>query len=188
MIKSIAYTFGRMNPIHRGHELLITKMIKYSSKLNMDLHVFLSSKCDKNNPLTNEQKLLYFHECFPNITCSIDSTINDPYKITEKLIVDGYNDLHFFVGSDRVKEFDRMKKYFTKNNSDVSFDVVSAGERDSGRGISGISGSKMREYVQQNKLQKFIACCPKCLNTKYINQMFIDIRKTISENVSTIYD
>ena len=64
----------------------------------------------------------------------------------------------FVVGSDRVDEFKRnMSRYVDKDLENIKdFSVVSAGERDpDAEGVSGMSGSKMREFVVKDRFGKF---------------------------------
>jgi len=76
----------------------------------------------------------------------------------EKLDDKKVSNVTFVVGSDRVKEFKKnMTSHIKKNLSNIKkFSVVSAGERDpDASGVSGMSGSKMRSFVQKDQFDKF---------------------------------
>ena len=71
---------------------------------------------------------------------------------------DNYERVIFIVGSDRVKEFQRnMSRYVDSDLDNIKdFSVISAGERDpDAEGVSGMSGSKMRDFVVKGRFGKF---------------------------------
>ena len=81
-----------------------------------------------------------------------------PFHALEKLDNKKVSDVTFVVGSDRVSEFKKnMGNYVKRNLSNIKkFSVVSAGERDpDAAGVSGMSGSKMRSFVQKDDFNKF---------------------------------
>ena len=96
------------------------------------------------------------HEQLDNII-NTDTSIKTPFDVLESLN-GSYEKVIFIVGSDRVSEFKRnMSKYVDSDLEDIKdFSVVSAGDRDpDAEGVSGMSGSKMREFVIKDKFSKF---------------------------------
>jgi len=86
-----------------------------------------------------------------------DTSIKTPFDVLESLN-GSYEKVIFVVGSDRVSEFKRnMSKYVDSDLEDIKdFSVVSAGDRDpDAEGVSGMSGSKMREFVIKDEFSKF---------------------------------
>lgn len=178
--KRVIYTFARMNPISKGHELLIDKMRQKALQENADLIVFLSPKQDiKTNPLTADQKKRYFKLSFPDVNVQVVSEAKDPFKTTEYLINKGYNNLHFCCGSDRKTEYDRMQKYFIEK-SGLTFESIQiyvAGVRTILEDVSGMSATKMREYVINEKFESFYSCCPSNMNVRFAREMYNDCKK-----------
>ena len=110
----------------------------------------------KKNPLSFKTKVKVLKDVFGNII-NTDTSIKTPFDVLESLN-GSYEKVIFIVGSDRVSEFKRnMSKYVDSDLEDIKdFSVVSAGDRDpDAEGVSGMSGSKMREFVIKDKFSKF---------------------------------
>jgi len=108
-----------------------------------------------------------------------DTTIKTPFDVLEYLNDKKFSKVVFVVGSDRVAEFKRnMSKYVDSDLDNIEdFSVVSAGERDpDAEGVTGISGSKMREYVTNDKFKKF-ADGLMTKNTKLAKKVFKELQK-----------
>ena len=113
-------------------------------------------KKKKKNPLSFKTKVKVLKDVFGNII-NTDTSIKTPFDVLESLN-GSYEKVIFIVGSDRVSEFKRnMSKYVDSDLEDIKdFSVVSAGDRDpDAEGVSGMSGSKMREFVIKDKFSKF---------------------------------
>jgi hypothetical protein len=96
-------------------------------------------------------------DVFGNII-NTDASIKTPFAVLDYLNDKKYNKVVFVVGSDRVSEFKRnMSKYVDSDLESITdFSVVSAGDRDpDAEGVTGMSGSKMREFVVKDKFSKF---------------------------------
>ena len=134
--KTAIFAFGRMNPPTTGHTKLIKKVMTVSKK---------------------ETKVEVLTDVFGNII-NTDTSIKTPFDVLEYLNDEEFSKVVFVVGSDRVVEFKRNMSKFVESDLDniKEFSVVSAGDRDpDAEGVSGISGSKMREYVKKDKLKPF---------------------------------
>jgi len=110
----------------------------------------------KSNPLSFKTKVKVLKDVFGDII-NTDTSIKTPFDVITSLN-DDYERVIFVVGSDRVSEFKRnMSKYVDSDLENIKdFSVVSAGERDpDADGVSGMSGSKMREFVIKDKFSKF---------------------------------
>ena len=170
--------FGRFNPPTTGHELLVDKSYKLSKRINSDYGIFTSKSNDpKKNPLSIDDKIKFMKLSFPRYKNNIyhpDSIqIKTPANVLEWLSENGYEEVHFMVGSDRVKSFEGMinsmqKKGYTKFKKIV---VVSAGERDpDADDVSGMSASKMREFVKRDDFNSFLKGTP--MKSKDAEEMF----------------
>ena len=181
--KKVAFTFGRMNPITRGHEESVHFLLSLAKNENIDAKIFLSRSNDKEkNPLTYEQKVKYLKLCIPDSTeCIVDiPEVKTPFQAIEYLIDQKYTDVIMIVGSDRVKEFqESVPKYINhpdpnKNLQLDSFVVLSSGER-----IDGISGTDLRQYVRDNNYGKFVESIPDKISSKEATELFQILRSSL---------
>jgi len=156
--KTAVFSFGRMNPPTVGHGKLIAKVVSVAKKEKATPIVFPSKTEDsKKNPLSFKMKVKVLKDVFGNVI-NTDTSIKTPFDVLEKLNNDKFEKVVFVVGSDRVNEFKRnMSKYVDSDLDNIKdFSVVSAGDRDpDAEGVSGMSGSKMREFVIKDKFSKF---------------------------------
>ena len=156
-LKTAVFAFGRMNPPTVGHSKLIAKVIAVAKKEGGTPMVYPSKTEDKKgNPLSFKTKVKVLKDVFGKVI-NTDTTIKTPFDVITSLN-DKYERVIFVVGSDRVDEFKRnMTRYVDKDLENIKdFSVVSAGERDpDAEGVSGMSGSKMREFVVKDRFGKF---------------------------------
>ena len=152
------FSFGRMNPPTVGHGKLIAKVVSVAKKEKATAMIFPSKTEDsKKNPLSFKMKVKVLKDVFGNVI-NTDTSIKTPFDVLEKLNNDKFEKVVFVVGSDRVNEFKKnMSKYVDSDLDNIKdFSVVSAGDRDpDAEGVSGMSGSKMREFVIKDKFSKF---------------------------------
>jgi len=162
-----------MNPLTIGHQLLVNEMLLKSHDVNCPAMVFLSCKQDsERNPLDKCAKSSYFMKAFPDCGMTLCEKINDPWKATEYLVEQGFNELIFFCGSDRLADYKRLKKYFQDRVK--SFKLISVAERDD---KNKISGTVMREFVKKNDFESFSKYVPTCFTKKESRQMYNETRK-----------
>ena len=152
------FSFGRMNPPTIGHGKLIAKVIDVAKKENATPIIFPSKTEDKKkNPLSFKTKVKVMKDVFGNVI-NTDTSIKTPFDVLDKLNNDKYEKVVFVVGSDRVSEFKRnMSRYVDSDLDNIKdFSVISAGNRDpDAEGVSGMSGSKMRDFVIKDRFSKF---------------------------------
>jgi len=155
---SVVFTFGRMNPPTVGHGKLIDKVLSVAKSSGAKAIIYPSKTEDDNkNPLPFKMKVKVLKDVYGSIV-DTDKSIKNPFHALEKLDDKKVSNVTFVVGSDRVKEFEKnMSSHIKKNLSNIkNFSVVSAGERDpDSSDVSGMSGSKMRSFVQKNDFDKF---------------------------------
>tara|TARA_B100000686_G_scaffold76703_1_gene82616 strand:- start:2381 stop:2899 length:519 start_codon:yes stop_codon:yes gene_type:complete len=146
-----------MNPPTVGHSKLILKVLEVAKKEGGTPMVYPSKTEDKkSNPLSFKTKVKVLKDVFGNII-NTDTSIKTPFDVITSLN-DNYERVIFVVGSDRVREFQRNMSRYVDNDLDniKDFSVVSAGERDpDAEGVSGMSGSKMRDFVVKGRFGKF---------------------------------
>lgn len=179
-----------MNPPTVGHELLLTKLLELSRKLNATPFVFVSQKHDgSKNPLSFQEKLKFISLGYPPIKKHLvfDEQIKDPFQAIRHLIERGYTDLVVVVGADRVSDFEKMIKPYlnipdkSKSIDAKSIKVVSIGQRDpDSEGVSGWSGSKVRSLVASGEYVKFKSGVMSGLNDKQTKELYNLLRKKMS--------
>jgi hypothetical protein len=157
--KTAVVAFGRMNPPTIGHE----KLVGAIKKVPGDHFLFLShTQNAKDNPLTFDQKVQFANEFFPGITIG-DSSVKTIIDVMKKLQADGYNNVVYVAGSDRIDSFkELLNKY---NGSEYQFNsikVINAGARDpDAEGAEGMSASKMRAAAVADNFEEFARGVPK---------------------------
>jgi len=162
--KTVVLSWGRMNPITVGHEKLVNKIKDVARKNSATPLLFITHSQDaKKNPLDYDDKISLAKKAFGNklVQKSKSRTIMQVMKELESQ----YSKVILVVGSDRVKEFDKLLS--TYNGKDYTFDsieVVSAGDRDpDADDVSGMSASKMRAAAAAGKFDQFKSGLPRKL-------------------------
>jgi len=152
------FAFGRFQPPTVGHAVLIDAISQLAFDQNADGYVFVSSSQDDvKNPLTIEQKIqvLLKQHVGKNVTF-VDTTLckcRTIFSIINALKEEGYTELTFLVGSDRVEEFQSM---LAKYHSDIR--VMSIGDErdtDESNDPSTVSGTRLRELARRQNLKEF---------------------------------
>jgi hypothetical protein len=161
-MKKIVFTFGRYNPPTSGHAELITYAVKLAQRTGADHRIYTSQSHDPSkNPLAPKQKMAFLRQIFPGVNFVDDSSMKTAFIICKKLADEGYEDVTFVVGDDRVADFkSQMSKYVKpKTAKDFNpkihypfkkFQVVSSGARK-----QGISGTDLRAAVRKGDFTTF---------------------------------
>ena len=165
----VTFTFGRFNPPTVGHEKLIEKVHSVSKGA---YRIYASQSSDaKKNPLSYTDKIKFMRKMFPRHARNIiaDTKIKTAFDALDSLYEQGYRQVTFVVGSDRVDEFEStLNKYNGEKRTNGGFynfeggvQVVSAGERDpDADDVSGMSASKMRAAAKDNNFELFAKGLP----------------------------
>lgn len=165
----VTFTFGRFNPPTIGHEKLIEKVHSVSKGT---YRIYASQSNDaKKNPLGYVEKIKFLRKMFPRHARNIisDTKIKTAFDVLDSLYEQGYRQVTFVVGSDRVDEFETLLNKYNgvkRNgggfyNFESGVQVVSAGERDpDAEDVSGMSASKMRAAARDNNFELFAKGLP----------------------------
>ena len=145
--KTVVVAWGRMNPITAGHEKLVKKVVSVARANKAVPELYLTHSVDpKKNPLSYDDKIKYAQKAFGSVVRK--SQAKTVIQLMQELNK-SYKSVILIAGSDRIKEFDTLLNKY--NGREYNFDeikVVSAGQRDEDSDdVSGISGTKMREYA-----------------------------------------
>ena len=161
-MKKVVFTFGRYNPPTVGHAELITYAVRYAQKHGAEHRIYTSQSHDASkNPLSAAQKITFLRQIFPGVNFVADRTAITAFAICRKLADEGYDDVTFVVGDDRVAEFSRSLSKYVKLKTAKDFDpkkhypfkkfqVVSSGSRK-----PGISGTDLRAAVRKGDFATF---------------------------------
>ena len=112
MKNRLVFTFGRFNPPTTGHEKLLNKVAEVAGDDDYLIFPSHTQKKDKN-PLDSKTKSDYMKKMFPRYSNMFKiNTTNMILDIATSLYQQGYKNINFVAGSDRVREFDTiLKKY-----------------------------------------------------------------------------
>ena len=165
-VKGVTFTFGRFNPPTVGHLKLALKMKAVAG--TDDIAIFTSHTTDKKkNPLTNAQIRKFMNPMLPRGINVVASTARNIFDVVTSLYNSGYRSLQMVVGSDRVREFETLLTKYNGVKSTHGYynfeplKVVSAGQRDpDAAGDTGMSASKMRQFVHAGQKDEFIKALP----------------------------
>ena len=184
---ALTVAFGRFNPPHMGHEKLIKTAKTAAGKGALRIYPSRSQDA-KKNPLDADNKSELMKQMFPDHAGSI---VNDPnartiFDVLKQAHDDGYSSVKIVAGGKRVKEFDKLAKYYNGKLYDFSnIETVSAGERDEKKGgVEAISASKQRKAAAENNYDEFVKGLPKkfASDEKASKQLFNTVRKQMKVN------
>lgn len=147
----VAFTFGRMNPITKGHEENIKELQKIAKDNKLIPIIYTSfSQDNKKNPLNFKDKIKYIKKFFKrgNTQVSVNPKLKNAFQILEEL-AKTHKKIYFIVGEDRISDFKSMEKY-AKEYGVTDFKIIESGKR-----TSGISGTKMREFAKNDDFDSF---------------------------------
>jgi len=176
--KPVVFTFGRFNPITKGHGELIDFVVKQArGGTGM---IFTSQSNDaKKNPIPYKDKLKYLKKFFPKASIMDEPKLKTPFQILEWLSDQGYRDVSMVVGGDRVADFEkRIRPYVdqkdkTKPHYDFDkFQVINSGERK-----QGVSGTDMRNHVKNDDFDAFKSGMPKGVSDRDAQAVFNTVKK-----------
>jgi nicotinic acid mononucleotide adenylyltransferase len=156
-------SWGRMNPVTSGHELLARKVASEARARKATPMIFLSHSSDpKKNPLSYDDKIAFAQQAFGRMV--VKSRAKTIIEVAKE-IAKQYANLVIVVGSDRVPEFKALlNKYNGKDYKFKTIEVVSAGERDpDADDVTGMSASKMRALAAEGDMESFKRGLPKKL-------------------------
>ena len=161
-MKKIVFTFGRYNPPTVGHAELIMYAVRLAQRTGAEHRIYTSQSHDPSkNPLGPREKMAFLRQIFPGVNFVDDAKMKTAFAICKKLADEGYEDVTFVVGDDRVAEFSRSLGKYVKPKTAKDFNpkihypfkhfqVVSSGGRK-----EGISGTALRAAVRKGDFATF---------------------------------
>ena len=176
------FTFGRFQPPTTGHKDNFAGVKRAAGQ--HDYRIYISQTVDKkgSNPLPPDRKKYYMDKMFPEHKGKIFSGPRDPVAILQDLMMAGYNEVVFLVGSDRVAAMQFLHKY---NGTEFSFrkiDIQSSGSRDADGDTFAISGTKMRRAAFASNFEAFRKGIPRTLNDRDCRALMNEIKAALPDN------
>ena len=188
-MKKIVFTFGRYNPPTTGHAELINYAIRKAHQTGADVRIYTSNSHDPSkNPLSPRQKVSFLRQIFPGVNFIADGKMRTAFDICRKLTEEGYEDVTFVVGDDRVAEFTRsLGKYVKPNtakdfNPKIHYPFKKFKVESSGARKKGISGTDLRKAVKKGDFETF-AKASAARDKSLARKIFAATRTQLSENI-----
>ena len=180
--KTCYFTFGRFQPPTTGHAENF-RGVKAAAG-GHDYRIYISQTVDKkgSNPLLPDRKLFYMNKMFPEHKGKIYSGPRQPVEILQDLMMAGYNEVVFLVGSDRVSAMQFLHKYNGKDFSFRKIEIKSSGSRDADGDTFAISGTKMRRAAHANDFSTFRKGIPRALNDNDCRTLMLEIAANLPAN------
>tara|TARA_A100001035_G_scaffold255205_1_gene229604 strand:+ start:1564 stop:2961 length:1398 start_codon:yes stop_codon:yes gene_type:complete len=173
--KQASFALGRLNPATTGHELLVDKIKAEPG----DSFLFLTDRLPKlpKDPLTAQDKLDWARKSFDGISIGLAKTV---LIAADRLYKMGYTDVTYLEGIDPEKPFPLSKLLqdyngVKKDLHDYNFNsirVVQLPRDASAKDAKGMSGTKMRQLVADNDLEKFKKDAVTLKAQPYAEEMF----------------
>lgn len=188
-MKKVIFTFGRYNPPTTGHAELINYAVRLAHRTGAEHRIYTSQSHDSSkNPLSPRQKMTFLRQVFPGVNFVDDPSMKTAFHICKKLAEEGYEDVVFVVGDDRVAEFSNSLSKYVKPRTAKDFDpkkhypfkkfkVESSGARK-----KGISGTDLRAAVRKGDFATF-AKASAAKDKTLARKIFDATRKQLSEEV-----
>ena len=178
------FTFGRFQPPTTGHKENFDAVKRIAGSHEYRIYISQSVDAKGNNPLPPDRKLYYMNKMFPTHRGNIYSGPRDPVAVLQDIMMAGFDEVFFLVGSDRVQAMQWIHKY-NGNDKDFSFrtlDIISSGSRDADGDTFAVSGTKMRRAAFVGDFKAFRAGIPKTLNDKDCYAMMVEIASNLPAN------
>jgi hypothetical protein len=177
--KTCYFTFGRFQPPTTGHKENFDGVKQAAGQ--HDYRIYISQTVDTKgtNPLPPDVKLSYMNKMFPEHKGKIHSGPKQPVEILQDLMLAGYDEVVFLVGSDRVSAMQFLHKYNGKDFSFRNIEIQSSGSRDADGDTFAISGTKMRRAAFAGDFKTFRSGIPRALNDKECMNLMNEIKSRL---------
>ena len=176
------FTFGRFQPPTTGHKENFAGV--KSAAGTHDYRIYISQTVDKKgtNPLPPDRKLFYMNKMFPEHKGHIYSGPREPVAILQEIMLAGYNEVIFLVGSDRVNAMGFLHKYNGKDFRFRKISIESSGSRDADGDTFAVSGTKMRRAAFAGDFTSFRSGIPRALSDNDCQNLMAEIAMALPKN------
>ena len=176
------FTFGRFQPPTTGHKDNFDGVKRAAGKHDYRIYISQTVDAKGSNPLPPDRKLFYMNKMFPEHRGKIFSGPKQPVAILQDLMMAGYDEVVFLVGSDRVSAMQFLHKYNGKDFSFRKIDIQSSGSRDADGDTFAISGTKMRRAAFAGDFKTFRSGIPRALNDNDCRALMMEIATALPKN------
>ena len=176
------FTFGRFQPPTTGHKDNFDGVKRAAGKHDYRIYISQTVDLKGSNPLPPDRKKFYMDKMFPEHKGKIFSGPKQPVAILQDLMLAGYDEVVFLVGSDRVSAMQFLHKYNGKDFSFRKIDIVSSGSRDADGDTFAISGTKMRRAAFAGDFDTFRKGIPRALNDNDCRTLMSEIAAALPKN------
>lgn len=174
-----------MNPPTAGHEKLLDFLKAKAG--NNPYRIYLTQTEDQNkNPIPFVQKVKFARKGFPQYARQImmDRKLKTIFDAVTSFYNEGFKRIVVVAGGDRIREYEiTLNKYNGKKGRHGFYNfekitVMNAGDRDpESKGVAGVSGTKLRDFVKNGDFTSFAQSMPKKLSNADAKQVFNAVRK-----------
>ncbi len=187
--KAAVAIFGKFNPPTKAHRKMIQAISDKAKSIGATPIVFASHKVggDKH-PLSYEDKFKYLKSAFGDLAEVKKSEANTPFQVLHELYLDGYTDVIYFSGPDRIGLKTSIPAYNGPKNDKLSasdyykFNTVDVEILDfEGSPESEIRATKARQAVKDNDFEKFKTLVP--FNENIAKQLFDELKGVLTEEL-----
>ena len=180
--KRCYFTFGRFQPPTSGHKDNFAGVKRTAA--GGDYRIYISQTVDKKgkNPLPPDRKLYWITKMFPEHRGKFYSGPREPVSILQDIMLAGYNEVVFLVGSDRVSAMQWLHKYNGKDFRFRKISIESSGSRDADGDTFAISGTKMRRAAFAEDFTTFRKGIPRALNDRDCQALMKEIASALPKN------
>ena len=161
---TLVTSFGRFNPIHKGHERALKYAKDLASKDGADTRFYASkSQDEKKNPLDYRTKLSDAQKQFPDFAqdWDDDDEVRTILDVAKKAHRDGYKNFKFVGGEDRREAMENLLRRYNGQEDMYNFDNIeshSAGARENTDGsdpTANFSASGQRKYAVDDDFEGY---------------------------------
>jgi len=175
-------TFGRFQPPTTGHRDNFDSVKRAAGSDDYRIYISQSVDTKGNNPLLPDRKLMYMNKMFPTHKGKIYSGPRDPVAVLQDIMMAGYDECIFLVGSDRVQAMQWVHKYNGKDYSFRKLDIISSGSRDADGDTFAVSGTKMRRAAFAGDFKTFRQGIPTTLKDNDAQTLMMEIAANLPAN------
>ena len=176
------FTFGRFQPPTTGHKDNFSNVKRMANGEDYRIYISHSHDTKGSNPLPPDRKLFWMNKMFPEHRGKIFSLPKAyPVSCLQNIMMSGYDEVVFLVGSDRVNAMQWVHKYNHKDFTFRTIEIKSSGSRDADGDTFTISGTKMRRAAFAGDFKSFKAGIP-TLGDKDVMTLMSEIKSNLPKN------
>ncbi len=176
------FTFGSFQHNTTGKHEKFDGVKRIAWCKNYRIYISQSFDHKGKNKIKPDRTRKEMNRMFPEHRGKIYSGPKQPVAILQDLMMAGYDEVVFLVGSDRVSAMQFLHKYNGKDFSFRKIDIQSSGSRDADGDTFAISGTKMRRAASAGDFKLFRSGIPRALNDRDCRALMNEIAVNLPAN------